>query len=139
MFQRILVPTDFSKKSKKALDIAVNIASHEKGVIHLLHVIEIISDTTFEEFKDFYKNLEKRAEKHMNAMLTKYPDNRTDIRRDIVYGNRTQEILKFAVDKKMDLIVMPSHKIDMKDPSQGWGTISYKIGILSSCPVMLIK
>jgi universal stress protein A len=139
MFQRILVPTDFSKKSKKALDIAVNIASRKKGVIYLLHVIEIISDTTFEEFKDFYNNLEKRAEKHMDAILTQRQESRTDIRCDIVYGKRTQEILKFVIDNKIDLIIMPSHKLDMKDLSQGWGTISYKIGILSPCPVMLIK
>jgi universal stress protein A len=72
-------------------------------------------------------------------MLSQYKDGQANIHRNIAYGNRTKEILKFVVDRKIDLIVMPSHKIDMKDPSQGWGTISYKIGILSPCPVMLIK
>jgi len=54
-------------------------------------------------------------------------------------GNRVKEILSFSQEHEIDLIVLNSHKIDFKDPSQGWGTISYKVGILSRCPVMLVK
>ena len=139
MFDQILVPTDFSDKSGKALDIATRLALKENATLHLLHVIEIIADTTFEEFKDFYTKLENRAQRNMNRLKKKYEDKPVRMKQHIVYGSRTAEILRFSQERQIDLIVLNSHKIDPEDPSQGWGTISYKVGILSQCPVMLVK
>ena len=139
MFKHVLVPTDFSKKSKQALDIAINIALHYHGDVNVVHVVEVIAGTTYEEFNEFYKKLEKQAQKKMNNLLGPYQDSEVMIKWHIMYGKRTQEILKFAAENKTDLIVMNSHKIDLQDPSQGWGSISYKVGILSQCPVMLVK
>jgi hypothetical protein len=39
----------------------------------------------------------------------------------------------------IDLIVLNSHRIDLKNPGAGWGTWSYKIGILSQRPVLPVK
>ena len=139
MFQHILVPVDFSERNKQALDIAVKIALLDQGRVTLLHVIEMIAGTTLEEFGDFYTKLEKRAQQEMETLVIPYRDNQVEIESKIVYGNRTPEILKFAAAYNVDLIVMSSHKIDPVDPIQGWGTISYKVGILSPCPVMLVK
>lgn len=140
MFRHILVPTDLSEKSQHSLSIAVKMAiMHDGSEITLLHIIETLEDTTYEEFEDFYKNLEKRAEKSMGEMTDPYRDHPVVIRRTIRYGKRTQEILKFAEDFEIDLIIMNSHKIDVDNPAQGWGTISHKVGILSGCPVMLVK
>jgi nucleotide-binding universal stress UspA family protein len=139
MFQNILVPTDFSEQSKHALDIAVNIVRHEGGTIRLLHVIETIAGTTFEEFEGFYTKLEKRARNLMDTFMVPYEDSHVKIELKILYGNRPEQILKFALEHNIDLIVMNSHKIRPEDPVQGWGTISYKVAVLSQCPVMLVK
>lgn len=139
MFKNILVPVHFTKENKKALDIAVKIASKDKGTVHVLHVVEIIADTTFTEFKDFYTNLEERAQKRINTLIASSKNSEVKIISTVLYGDRVQEILTFAEKRKIDLIVMNSHKISLENPSQGWGTISYKIGILAQCPVMLIK
>jgi nucleotide-binding universal stress UspA family protein len=139
MFKNILVPTDFSDKDSHALDIAVKLCSMENGKVHLLHVIEVIANTTFDEFKDFYASLEKRSFKDLNEMIAPYQGRRADITPAVTYGNRAQEILKFANENQIDLITMKSHRIDVEDRAQGWGTISYKVGILAQCPVMLVK
>ncbi|MFH0812253.1 MAG: universal stress protein [Pseudomonadota bacterium] len=139
MFKNILVPLDLSKRNKKSLDIAVTIALSDNSKVHLLHVVETIADTTYAEFKDFYLKLEKRAQKYMDSMITPYQNRRMKIEWKVVFGNRVQEILKFAAEHKIDLIVMHSHKVNLKNPAEGWGTISYKVGILSQCPVMLVK
>lgn len=139
VFKQILVPTDFSKGSRQTLDIAYKIGLTEKRKIYLLHVIEILADTTFEQFKDFYARLERRAQKQMGTLTKRYQGGQVQVFQKIVYGNRVREILKFARDNKIDLIVMNSHKIDPQDPGQGWGTISYKVGVLSHVPVMLVK
>ena len=139
MFQHILVPTDFSRDSGRALDIAVNIVSRDSGEISLLHVIETIAHTTFEEFEDFYTTLGEKARDSMDALVDQYQDRGIPIDPKIVYGQRVEQILSIAADLNVDLIVMNSHKIDLQTPSAGWGTISYKVGILSQCPVMLVK
>ena len=56
-----------------------------------------------------------------------------------MYGNRAQEIVRYAMEAGVDLIVLTSHRIDLQDSSAGWGTVSYKVGILSQCPVLLVK
>lgn len=139
MFQRILVPTDFSKKSQHALDIAVEIGLLGKGNIQVLHVIETIPHVTFEDFKGFYTRLETHAEQEMEKLLSSYRKRPIKIEPQIIYGNRVQEILTFTEDHKIDLIVMTSHKVDLNNPAQGWGTISYKVGALSHCPILLVK
>ena len=50
-----------------------------------------------------------------------------------------REIVKQAVANRVDLIVLTSHKIDLAHPAEGWGTTSYKVGILCQCPVLLVK
>ena len=139
MFQHILVPTDFSDESEKAFQIAGDIIDPEKGVISLLHVIEIIADTTFEEFESFYLELEKRAEKQLDEWAKRQDNHRVTIEKKILYGNRISEIVRFAQEHQVDLIALNSHKVDVTDPGRGWGTISYKVGILSQCPVLLVK
>jgi nucleotide-binding universal stress UspA family protein len=60
-------------------------------------------------------------------------------REAILYGNRAAEIVRYAMETGIDLIVLSSHRIDPKDPATGWGTMSYKVGFLSQCPVLLVK
>lgn len=139
MFRQILVPTDFSKKHISALKIATSLATTYKGVIHLLHVVEIISDTTFAEYEDFYSKLEKRAQKLMSAMIASYQGEEVRIIPCIVYGNRVHEILTFIKENNIDLIIMNSHRVEMNNPAQSWGTISYRVALLSDCPIMLAK
>jgi universal stress protein A len=139
MFQHVLVPTDFSGGSSHALDIAVNIVSQEKGAVSLLHVIEVIEDTSVEEFGPFYSKLEKRSWEVMDDMVATYKKGPIQVKPWVVYGGRVEKILEFASHHDIDLIVMHSHRIRPEDPVKGWGTISYKVGVLSQCPVMLVK
>lgn len=144
MFQHILIPVDFSEKNAHAVRIAVEMTQHHHAKISLIHVIEVIADTTFDEFKTFYAPLEARARHKMDDLLSDHLENgmadkgiRFEER--IVYGNRTQEIISFAEQHGVDLIVMSSHRVDPDEPTFGWGSISYKVGILAPCPILLVK
>jgi nucleotide-binding universal stress UspA family protein len=139
MFKHILVPTDFLDDNQHALEIAVRLCSMDDGKISLLHVIEVIQNTTFEEFEDFYSGLEKRSFKGLNDIINRLDISQTEVEPQVVYGNRTQEIVRYAEENNVDLIIMKSHKVDLEEPIQGWGTISYKVSILARCPVLLVK
>ena len=139
MFNKILVPVDFSEQNKLALQMALDLGEMSGGTIHLLHVIKLIEGDTYDEFADFYRKLEKQAQKRMQTLLTSVPANTVPVKSHIVVGNRVQDILFFAEENGVDLILMNSHKIDPDNPDAGWGTISQKVGLLSQCPILLVK
>ncbi|MCF8107012.1 MAG: universal stress protein [Desulfohalobiaceae bacterium] len=145
MFAHILVPTDTSPESGNALQIAGKMQSLEKSdsgqfsKISLLHVVEVIAHEEGDEFAPFYSKLIKKAEAKMDELIRKQETKGLVIEKQVIVGNRVREILNFAETNKVDLILLKSHRMDKNDLTRGWGTISHKIGILSPCPVMLVR
>jgi universal stress protein A len=134
-----MVPVDLTDKNIRALDIAIQIALQNRARIILLHIIETIPDLTFDELQEFYRKLEKKAISKMNALAEKLVEKGVIVDQRVQYGNRAEEIVKYAAEHQVDLIVLTSHTVDLENPSQGWGTISYKVGILAQCPILLVK
>ena len=55
-------------------------------------------------------------------------------------GLRVAEaIVKYAAANEVDLIVLASHRVKPSRVDRDWGTMSYKVGILAQCPVLLVK
>jgi nucleotide-binding universal stress UspA family protein len=139
MFRRILVPVDFTRKTLSAVRAAGRLAQSFAAEVTLLHVIERIDDDT-SVLKKFYRQLEENARNKMRPLVDALVGKKVQVRSEILYGNRVAEILRFAEDSRTDLIVMSSHKLPLRRPTvESWGTISYKVGILSRCPVLLVK
>jgi nucleotide-binding universal stress UspA family protein len=139
MFQKILVPVDLTDVHQPALDIAAHLAQESAGEVTLLHVIEVIAEVRAVEDRGFYDRLEQKARDHL-ARLGHYLGERAVPRREeVVLGSRAPEIVRYAVETGIDLIVLKSHRIDLQNPSAGWGTVSYKVGILAQCPILLVK
>jgi nucleotide-binding universal stress UspA family protein len=61
------------------------------------------------------------------------------VRSAVVVGTPSEDIVRYAAANRVDLIVMASHRVDPSRRSRGWGTTSYKVGILCRCPIMLVK
>ncbi len=139
MFEHILVPLDFSERNKQALDIAVKLAQVGHGRVCLLHVIKQIAGSSFDEFADFYEKLEGEAQEKMEALIAHLQNIDVPITMQILVGHRVQEIVNVAAEQQVDLIIMNSHKVDLQNPDEGWGTISYKVGVLAQCPILLVK
>jgi len=139
MFKRILVPVDLTLKSMPAVDLARNLSSQDGAEVILLHVIETIEHVEFAELKPFYDRLEASARKGLDDISTKFGPGNAPVDKAIVYGHRTKEIVKFANENRVDLIVMASHRIDPERPGHDWSSISYAVAVLAACPVLLVK
>jgi nucleotide-binding universal stress UspA family protein len=139
MFQKILVPVDLTDVHQPALDIAARLAERNGGEVTLLHVVEVIAEMWAAEDREFYTRLEQRARDHL-AWLGRFLETRGVPRREeVAFGNHAPEIVRYAAEVGIDLIVLKSHRIDLQNPSAGWGTVSYKVGILAQCPILLVK
>jgi universal stress protein A len=138
MFKKILIPVDFTSKNKRAIEAASEIASTSNAEVTFLHVIEKIDLLTSTEVQRFYAQLKRSAESKIRK-LTKMLGKRANVKTSIMLGNRGEEIVRYAMENRIDLIVMASHKINPTNLNKGWGTLSYKVAILSQCPVLLVK
>jgi nucleotide-binding universal stress UspA family protein len=138
VFRRILVPVDFTPRSLRAVRAAAKVAATTGAKTMLLHVIERIDDGESGAFESFYRKLESAAREKMKALLAPFGE-LLPVRAEILYGKPVGEILRFAQANRIDLIVMSSHKLPLRHSGESWGTVSYKIGILSRCPVLLVK
>ena len=139
MFQKILVPVDLSDTHQQAIEIAAQLAGESHGQVILLHVVEVVPGLWVEEERDFYERIETVARDHLTRHGRRLEEMHVPKREEIIFGNRAEEIVRYAMEMGVDLIVLSSHRIDLKNPGAGWGTLSYKIGILSQCPVLLVK
>lgn len=143
--KRILVPTDYSKFSDKALKHAVDIAKEHNSRIYLLHVVGIIQACVVDYCFDnaTIADLERKSVQAAQDMMQKQikrimKDREIEIIPDVKQGIPYEEILKEQEAKKMDLIVIASHG------STGLlhyliGSVAEKVTKGAKCPVLLVK
>jgi nucleotide-binding universal stress UspA family protein len=139
MFTKILVPVDLTDRHQPALEMAAKLAALGGGEVILIHVIEVVQALSREEEPTFYQRLERKAGIHLNHMVEGLKDRKVAARSVILFGARAPEILRYGGEEKVDLLLLTSHPVDPGNPSAGWGTLSYLLGIAARCPVLLVK
>jgi nucleotide-binding universal stress UspA family protein len=138
VFQHILLPVDLSDRHQQALEVAARLARESHGEVTLLHVIETIPGPWPQEH-DFYRRIAELARHHLTSLGRSLKADQVLGQQAIVYGNRAHEIVCYALEAGIDLIVLTSLRIDPTDPNAGWGPVSHQVGILAQCPVLLVK
>jgi universal stress protein A len=143
--KNILVPTDYSVDSDKAIRMALELARQYKAKISLLHVVKPFAPCAADYCADesAIRNAENdvivQAKDKVHAELAKFYDFKDiEVSTDILEGNTGDEILQDQVDKGIDLIVMSSHG------KKGFikhliGTVSEKVLEEAKCPVLLVR
>ncbi|MFO0981332.1 MAG: universal stress protein [Planctomycetota bacterium] len=140
MFKHILVPLDLAAKSGRALTLARRLAELSRARVSLLHVVQEIDNLAGSEVREIYRRFEKSARQKITPMVGKaFRGSDLAVSLDVLVGVPAREIVRFAQSRRVDLIVMPSHKVVPRDPARGFGTTSYKVGILCRCPILLVK
>jgi nucleotide-binding universal stress UspA family protein len=138
VFERIIVPADLTERNRESVAMAARVVSPE-GTVYLLHVIETIPGVGVDEEKEFYEKLERKASAFLGELGSALTAENIAWSAEVIYGSRARSILDEAKKLDADLIIVRSHKIDADAPGQGYGTLSYQVGILAECPVLLVK
>ena len=142
---KILVPTDFSSYSDKALLQALEIAKRYKAKVYVVHVLHEKNpyDTGDSTIPSYYEDLEKQmiegAMRQLQKQIDKFPQAKeVEVFREVVNGNASEAILAEERSKEVDLIVIGSLGRS--------GIAKYLIGSVArnvlkeaKCPVLLIK
>jgi nucleotide-binding universal stress UspA family protein len=153
MYQRILVPFDGSMHSKKSLNHAIEIAKASNGIIYLCTIISInpiippgslfglVKSASRAQLQKKLLTSAKKDAKLMEQEQIAYCKARgvTAHYKTIIDGNVVEEILGFAKNKSIDLIVIGSQGLQKINKIRILGSVSRKISELASCPVLIIR
>jgi len=145
-FKKILVPIDFSHFSKKALEAAVELAQCCNGKLYLLHVEEDIfymkqihkRHPSLEKYCDrFHKEFVAEKKEHLERFKSYIPI-KLFAGAIIKEGHPFVEIVKFAKDKCMDLIIISSHgRSELRHAFLG--STTDKVSRKAECAVLIVK
>ncbi|MEP7013521.1 MAG: universal stress protein [Acidobacteriota bacterium] len=138
MFHRILIPLAFNDENEAAIRVGSDLATREGSEVLLLHVVETIRGIPFEEMRDFYERLERRAESELGKVADRFRALQVSVKSDVVFGARAEQIVTYAKERGADLIVLSSHPASPDQPAS-LGTISHRVALFASCPVLLVK
>lgn len=114
VYKKILFPIDFSECSEKIFPDALQMAEAFGARLYLLFVARDISYlTTIDVSRDLLMNtvaeVARAGEKQMEAFCDQNIKGFSNYETKVVMGNPAEEILKYAEDQGIDLVVMGTH------------------------------
>jgi len=139
MYRNLLLPVDLSEKSETAIATATQLIQSQTGTITLLHVVETIHGAESEEIRDFYEMIHEKAEKRLEQWAAPLAAKGFDVRITLRHGKRAPEIIRFAAEQGIDLVVVATHTVNPDDPTKDLGTLSHQLAMFCNCPVLLIR
>jgi universal stress protein A len=137
----ILFPTDFSRYNEPALTLASTLAAEAKAVLHIVHVQDVqeLSAAMGEAAFIFESTLDKEQDAIRDRLAEVLPTApAVTYEHHFLTGSPVIEIVNFAVEKDVDLIVMASHgrtgisRLLM-------GSIAEGVMRRARCPVLIVK
>lgn len=138
--KRILIPTDFSNTSKKALAYASVLAEKMGARITILNVIEppFNFPTNVEGVIDYLK---ENSESHLNRLIDEindtYPKKKFKVKSQIRIGKPISQILEAINDLDIDLVVIGS-SVDAPTRKVLFGSVSTDVILRSNKPVLAV-
>lgn len=119
MYKNILLTVDVTDASswEKALPAAVELCNAEGATLHLLSVVPDFGMTVVGGY--FPENYENgaidQATKELKEIVARNVPEGIPVKLDVAYGNIYEEILEVAARIGVDLIVIASHRPQLKD------------------------
>ena len=117
-FERILVPTDFSESAEHALKYAVRLGRPFKAnilVLHVFHLQEYLALLSEREQVDsgtaneVLEAAQNRAANKLEELVRRFGDKEVVMLPILLIGVPFDEIVRYAAEREVDLIVMPTH------------------------------
>jgi nucleotide-binding universal stress UspA family protein len=139
VFSRILIPTDPTDGAARSLQLALALARVGQATVPLVHVVQQVPGLPPGEMRAFYDRLVKKSRRRLAGASKLFAARGITVRSQTLIGEPAREIVRAAAAARADVIVMGSHKVNPKRRGMGWGTTSYKVGILCRCPILLVK
>lgn len=145
--KRILIPTDFSSPSERAMQYALRIAAKYQATLVVLHVAEAVTHAPAHcDVPGFMKSLEI-SKKERREHLLEFTQRLSECMNagsmpvlEIVTadGEAAEQIVRTASEKQVDLIVIATHGYTGLKRFMVGGT-TRKVVTHAGCPVLVVR
>ena len=145
-YKSILFCTDFSGNAQAALPYAIDLAKKYGATLHLLHVyqdaghiaeFELSSDTKSDYIRVAHL-MGKEMENRLEALCKEIVKELGSCKHKMVRGKAHIEIIRYAKEMDIDLIVMASHGLSGLEHVL-FGSTAERVLRESPCNVFIIK
>ena len=135
MYERIMVPLDGSNAAEMVVPYAEEIATKFNSEIALVSVAEPTPAESDHLFRAYLKTIQEKVRTELGNWGAK-PG--TPVTIEVLAGKPAQEILSYAADKNVSLVVMASRGTSGEGP---WllGNIAAKVLRATTKPVLLVR
>ena len=130
--RRILLCTDFSENSQRALDFAISLATEYKAELTLLHVLEDVPVSASIEAAT------AMAAHQLDRLIPLEGHEPGRIKTLVRIGKPYQQIIQLALEGQTDVVVMGVHGRGALDLAV-FGSTAHRVLQLGPCPVVVIR
>ncbi len=143
ILHRILVPIDFSEHSRNALKYAIPFAEFFRASIDLIYVVEPTiypADFSFGQigFPNVEEELRTRGGQELDTLLQDEIAGRVPARRVVRTGKPFYEINQYALEERIDLIIIATHGHTGVEHML-FGSTAEKVVRKAPCPVLVVR
>ena len=146
IIKKILLPFDGSTLSKKALELAKDIARNFNADLTLFTIIPIyypiggpvLSSTSAINYQQIIKTLRQEAAKNVSKVVEKCREQGVKAQYKIVNDDVSNAIIKEAKRSRVDLIIMGSRRMTGVSSIKRLGSTARHVSEHASCPVTLV-
>jgi universal stress protein A len=139
----IILATDFSKPSDRALTYALKWACEWRAKVVLFHCVEREAPAMkglvdlFPEYNPYFERQVAGAWERVPGLVPEEVKSRCEVVYEIRHGNPKEEILKVAQEKKADLIMTGARGAG--NSGAPWGSVSSTVVRDGRYPVMVVR
>lgn len=139
MYEDILLPTDGSESMDAVIEHAADIAARRDATVHALYVIDDRSFLTLQDDMkgDVVDGLRTEGETATTTVASQLEADGVTVRTAIRKGNPADEVLAYADENGIDLVVMGTHGADYE--RNMLGSVSQKVVTMSAAPVLTVN
>lgn len=141
LYKKILIATDGSEYTKRAVDYAVDLAKNTEAKLYAIYVVDtaafasIPMDAAWESMYELLKQEGDEATKYVSDVAQREG---LEVDRLTVEGHPAEEIIKHAEKNSVDLIVMGTLGKSGLDRFL-LGSVAEKVVRTSSIPVLVVR
>lgn len=140
--KRILFPTDISEGSAHAVPFVTDLTKHYGAKLYIIHVMYDVARATgwyvpHISMDELYRDIEANAVKEIEKCCVEDLRGYKNIEYKVLKGVPHEEILKFAEENAIDLIIMGTHSRKGLDRVI-FGSTAERVVRHAPCPVLTV-
>jgi nucleotide-binding universal stress UspA family protein len=141
--KKVLVPTDFSESARHALTYGISFAREYQAELVVLHVVENLtvgyaSDLFPVPMAEVFQEISGYAKAELAKLGAVARDKKVQVVEQVVQGKPSAEIIRFAKETEVDMIVLGTHGKGMLDQAL-FGSTTERVVRRAPCPVLTVR